>query len=134
MLRVLTTTLLAATFALLSPGAIALSDDDSEHSADESGDDDTEQASKHFRSLNAQADESAEQGDFQDAIQLWRAAIPYDKSPYVECRGALQRLYIRVAQHVVMMVANGTLDDDAAFEWFKARVSNLWGNSSCNSP
>lgn len=100
--------------------------DDLDGGADDSRD--------RFRALNAQADEAAEQGDFQSAIRLWQEAIPYDSSPYIECRGALQRVYIRVAEHVVSMVNNGTLDDDAAFDWFKSRASNVWGNSTCNSP
>ncbi len=135
MMRLLSTTLLSCALVTGSCAAAAQSDDDSGYSnndpVDSDGDDD--QGSR-FRSLNAQADQAAEQGDFQDAIRLWSASIQYDQSPYVECRGALQRIYIRVAEHVMDMVANGSLDDDAAFEWFKARVSNVWGNSTCNTP
>ncbi len=135
MIRVLSKTLLLCALVTCSGAAAAQSDDDSGYGdndpADSDGDDDQ---GNRFRSLNAQADQAAEQGDFQDAIRFWSASIPYDQSPYVECRGALQRVYIRVAEHVIDMVANGSLDDDAAFEWFKARVSNVWGNSTCNTP
>jgi|688.fasta_scaffold02343_26 hypothetical protein len=133
MVRLLSVTILAASLVVLGPRASAQSDDDTDSSADDSGGADDD-AGDRFSALNAQADQAAEQGDFQDAIRLWSASIQYDQSPYVECRGALQRIYIRVAEHVMDMVANGSLDDDAAFEWFKARVSNVWGNSTCNTP
>ena len=133
MFRTTTLTLLVSALAVFSPIAGAQSDDDTDPSADDADDADSDEAGGRFRDLNAQADRAVEQGDFQGAIQLWRESIPYDQSPYVECRGALQRVYIRVAEHVVDMVANGSLDDDAAFDWFKARVSNVWGNSTCNT-
>lgn len=135
MIRKISMVILSCVLVAASFSVAAQSDDDSDYGnndpADSDGDDDQ---GNRFRSLNAQADQAAEQGDFQEAIRLWSASIPYDQSPYVECRGALQRVYIRVAEHVIDMVANGSLDDDAAFEWFKARVSNVWGNSTCNTP
>ena len=100
-------------------------------------DDDADQddgAADRFQDLNARADEAAESGDFQAAIKLWQESIQYDRSPYVDCRGALQGVYIRVAQHVLVMMNRGDLDADAAFPWFKAKVTNIWGNSGCNSP
>ncbi len=135
MVRHFSATVLAAALILSPTSAFAQGGDDPGYDSNESGDSgDADDAGDRFSSLNAQADQAAEQGDFQDAIRLWSASIPYDQSPYVECRGALQRVYIRVAEHVIDMVANGSLDDDAAFEWFKARVSNVWGNSTCNTP
>ncbi len=121
-------------FVLFGPATSATCQDATDMDAGDSGDDGDDGDGQSFESLNAQADEAAEQGDFQQAIRLWREAIPYDQSPYVECRGALQRVYIRVAEHVVTMVNNGDLDDDAAFEWFKSKVTNVWGNSTCNTP
>lgn len=135
MIRKISMMILSCALVAASFSAAAQSDDDSDYGNNDPADSDgDEDQGERFSSLNAQADQAAEQGDFQEAIRLWSASIPYDQSPYVECRGALQRVYIRVAEHVIDMVANGSLDDDAAFEWFKARVSNVWGNSTCNTP
>ena len=122
----------AACFTMVvvtAPAAVTFADELSNDDQE-----DAEDAGDKFQELNAEADEAAEGGDFQQAINLWRQAIPYDQSPYVECRGALQRVYIRVAEHVITMMNNDSLDEGEAFSWFKARVSNVWGNSGCDSP
>jgi len=108
--------------------------DGDEDGDDSAASDDGQSAQEKFRDLNSRADEAAEDGDFDAAIALWQAAVPYDRSPYVECRGALQRVYIRVAQHVDEMVARGDLLPGDGFQWFQARSSNLWGNDPCNTP
>lgn len=104
--------------------------DDSNELTPQQKEDDAEQ----FKELNTAANEAAQDADWERAIDLWQQAIPYDHTPYAGCQGALQQVYIRVARHVVDMIQRGDLDEDASVSWFKARVTNIWGNTPCNTP
>ena len=115
--------------------------DDSNNPGDADDDDDNEltpeqkeEDAEQFKEFNTAANEAAEDGDWQRAIDLWQQAIPYDHTPYAGCQGALQQVYIRVARHVIDMIQRGDLDQDGSVSWFKARVTNIWGNTPCNTP
>lgn len=95
---------------------------------------DVENDIEQFKDLNAQADRAAEAGDWGKAIKLWQQSVQYDRSPYPPCRGALQQTYIQVAQEVMRKIQSQDLDPVDALRYFRAEVTNNWGDSPCDAP
>ena len=84
-----------------------------------------------YQEIMDDAQDAAEDGDFDEAIELWNKSLKYDPTTNPTCKGAKQRIFIQVAREAQHKVSQEAISDDDAMQWFDTRSESLWEDSGC---